>query len=121
MTILKTIAFCAPLIGLCGIVGAVETGTSPVNASILFFAGCLVMATYIRLMGLDAIIEGNTGKEELMSGMEMEELATRIKGMTFDEQVIVAGSLQDNILWGELQGRYASMSTQLNNIRKEVM
>jgi len=58
MTILKTIAFCMPLIGLCGIVGAAETGTSPVNASILFLAGCLVMATYIRLMGLDAIMEG---------------------------------------------------------------
>lgn len=56
-----------------------------------------------------------------MSGIEIEELAARIKGMTVDEQVIVANNLKDNVLWGELQGRYASMDVQLNNVRKEVM
>lgn len=56
-----------------------------------------------------------------MSGFEIEELTARIKGMTLEEQIVVAGSLYDNVLWGELQGRFASMSAQLNNIRKEVM
>ena len=56
-----------------------------------------------------------------MSGMEMEELAARIKGMTVDEQVIVANNLEDNVLWGELQRRYASRSAQVENVRKEVM
>lgn len=58
MTILKIFAFCMPLIGLCGIAGAVETGTSPVNASILFLVGCFVMAAYIRQEGWAVIMEG---------------------------------------------------------------
>lgn len=49
MLILKTAAFCLPLIGLGGIAGAVETGTSPVNAIIVFCAGCLVMLLYVKL------------------------------------------------------------------------
>lgn len=63
----------------------------------------------------------NGRKEETMSGFEIEELTARIKGMTLDEQIVVAGSLQDDVLWGELQGRFTAMSAQLNNIRKEVM
>lgn len=48
MLILKTAAFCLPLIGLGGIAGAVETGTSPVNAIIVFCTGCLVMLLYVK-------------------------------------------------------------------------
>lgn len=49
MIILKTAAFLLPLIGLGGIAGAAETGTSPVNSVIVFCAGCLVMLLYIKL------------------------------------------------------------------------
>lgn len=47
--ILKTAAFLLPLIGLGGIAGAAETGTSPVNSVIVFCAGCLVMLLYVKL------------------------------------------------------------------------
>lgn len=56
-----------------------------------------------------------------MSEMEMEELAARIKGMAPEEQVIVANNLPFNILWGELHERFIKKSTQIENIRKEVM
>lgn len=55
-----------------------------------------------------------------MSGIEKEELATRIKGMTVDEQVIVAGNLPSDILWDELRGRYTIMLTQTENVRRDV-
>lgn len=41
-----------------------------------------------------------------MSGFEKEELQTRTKGMTPEEQTVVAGTLPDNILLGELCRRY---------------
>lgn len=123
MLILKTAAFLLPLIGLGGIAGAVETGTSPVNSLIVFCAGCLVMLLYIKLDKAVCWEDGPAArrKEETMSGFEIEELTARIKGMTLDEQRVAARSLQDNVLWGELQGRFTAMSAQLNNIRKEVM
>lgn len=49
MLILKVAAFWLPVIGIGGITGAIETGTSPVNAAIVFLIGCAVMAVYIRL------------------------------------------------------------------------
>lgn len=49
MIILKIAAFWLPVIGIGGIVGAIETGTSPVNAIVVFLIGCLVMAVYARL------------------------------------------------------------------------
>lgn len=49
MLILKIAAFWMPVMGIGGIVGAVETGTSPVNAVIVFLAGCILLALYSRL------------------------------------------------------------------------
>lgn len=49
MIILKIAAFWLPVIGIGGIVGAIETGTSPVKAIVVFLIGCLVMAVYARL------------------------------------------------------------------------
>lgn len=48
MIILKIAAFWLPLIGIGGIVGAIETGTSPVNAAVAFFTGCMAMAVYAK-------------------------------------------------------------------------
>ena len=49
MILLKIAAFWLPVIGIGGIVGAIETGTSPVKAIVVFLIGCLVMAVYARL------------------------------------------------------------------------
>lgn len=49
MLILKIAAFWMPVMGIGGIAGAVETGTSPVNAVITFLAGCVLLALYSRL------------------------------------------------------------------------
>lgn len=49
MIFLKIAAFWLPVIGIGGIVGAIETGTSPVKAIVVFLIGCLVMAVYARL------------------------------------------------------------------------
>lgn len=59
-------------------------------------------------------------KEELMSGIEKEELAARIKGMTPEEQTIVAGNLPSDILWDELHRRYTKKSVQIRNVRRDV-
>lgn len=78
------------------------------------------MMSYIRLMGLDAIMEGNGGKEVVMSGLEKEELADRIKGMTPEEQTTVAGNLPDGILWSELLKRFTERTIQVENVRKDM-
>lgn len=49
MIILKIAAFWLPVIGIGGIVGAIETGTSPVIAVVAFLIGCVVMMQYIKL------------------------------------------------------------------------
>ncbi len=49
MLILKIAAFWMPVMGIGGIIGAVETGTSPVNAVIVFLAGCILLALYSYL------------------------------------------------------------------------
>lgn len=52
MFILKVAAFWLPMIGIGAVVGAIETGTSPVNAAIVFLAGCFLLALYSRLNSL---------------------------------------------------------------------
>lgn len=49
MVLLKIAAFWMPVAGIGGIVGAIETGTSPVNAVAVFLIGCMVMAVYVKL------------------------------------------------------------------------
>ncbi|MBD5473636.1 MAG: hypothetical protein HDR20_12325 [Lachnospiraceae bacterium] len=49
MIFLKIAAFWLPVIGIGSIVGAIETGTSPAKAIVVFLIGCLVMAVYVRL------------------------------------------------------------------------
>lgn len=49
MIILKIAACWLPVIGIGAVIGAIETGTSPVNAVIVFLTGCLMMALYVRL------------------------------------------------------------------------
>lgn len=48
MIFLKIAAFWLPVIGIGGIVGTIETGTSPVNAVIVFLIGSVVLAAYIK-------------------------------------------------------------------------
>ena len=48
MLVLKTAAFWLPVIGIGGIAGAIETGASPVNATVVFFTGCMAMAVYAK-------------------------------------------------------------------------
>ena len=48
MLILKIAAFWLTVIGIGGIVGAIETGTSPVNATVVFLIGCITMAVYVK-------------------------------------------------------------------------
>lgn len=68
MAILKAAAFLLTLTGIGGIVGAVETGTSPVNAVVVFMAGCIAMAAYIKAEGIPYREKKIYGKE----GAEMQ-------------------------------------------------
>ncbi|MBD5461482.1 MAG: hypothetical protein HDR24_00245, partial [Lachnospiraceae bacterium] len=105
---------------LSGIAGAIETGTSPMNAVMVFLTGCLVMAAYIRQEGWDVIIGKIEGKEETMSGLEREELTNLAKGMTADEMCTVAGLLPDDVLWGEMRRRFDERSAQVENVRRDI-
>lgn len=49
MIVLKIAAFWLSMVGIGGIAGAVETGTSPVNAVAALILGCIAMAAYVRL------------------------------------------------------------------------
>lgn len=49
MLILKIAAFWMPVMGIGGLIGAIETGTSPVNAVIVLLIGCILFALYYRL------------------------------------------------------------------------
>ena len=120
MIIHKTLAFVLPVIGLSGIAGAIETGTSPMNAVMVFAVGCLVMAAYIRQEGWDVIIGKIEGKEEAMSGLEREELTSRTNGMTLEEMCTVAGLLPDDVLWGEMRRRFDERSAQVENVRRDI-
>lgn len=113
MIFLKTAAFCLSVIGMGGIAGAIETGTSPVNAAAVFLLGCLAMAVYTKTENISYQKKKTYGKEEVMSGLEKEELRTRTQGMTPEEQAAVAGYLSDEILWNELHKRFSERSAGL--------
>ncbi|GFI69948.1 hypothetical protein IMSAG249_01773 [Lachnospiraceae bacterium] len=49
MLILKTVALWTLITGIGGIAGAIETGTSPVNAAVSFLTGCLLAAVCSKL------------------------------------------------------------------------
>ena len=72
MLILKIAAFWMPVMGIGGLLGAIETGTSPVNAVIIFLAGCFLLALYSRLdrqrcrrdKEIDRLISSNRRKDK---------------------------------------------------------
>lgn len=74
MIILKIAAFWLPVAGIGGIAGAIETGTSPVNAIAVFLIGCVTMAAYARLDGtryrrnkeIDRFISAKKHKERVL-------------------------------------------------------
>lgn len=115
---LKAAAFCLLLIGIGGIAGAVETGTSPVNAVVVFLIGCLAMAAYMKEESISCWKEKTYGKEKVMSGFEKEELQTRIKGMAPEEQAAAAKTLPDSILFEELCRRYTDLREKVDNINR---
>lgn len=49
MIFLKVAAFWLPVAGIGGIIGAIETDTSPVIAVVVFLIGCMAMIVYARL------------------------------------------------------------------------
>lgn len=55
-----------------------------------------------------------------MSGLEKEELHTRMQGMTTEEQAIAAKALPDDVLWGELYHRFLDKSSQLEDIIERI-
>lgn len=118
MFFLKATAFLLSVIGIGGIVGAIETGTSPVNAVVVFLIGCLVMAAYIKAESVSCWKEKTYGKEKVMSGFEKEELQTRIKGMAPEEQAVAVKTLPDSILLEELCRRYADLREKVDNISR---
>lgn len=118
MIFLKTAAFCSLVIGIGGIAGAIERGTSPVNAIVVFLVGCLMMAVYIKAESISCWKKKTYGKEKVMSGFEKEELQIRTRGMTLEEQAVVAGSLKDEVLWNELHQRFTTRSAMLEIIKE---
>lgn len=81
MMILKTAAFCLLMVGVGGIAGAIETGTSPVNATVMFFAGCMAMAVYAKADSLryrrnkeiDRFISAKKHKEKALPPWKVTE------------------------------------------------
>lgn len=55
-----------------------------------------------------------------MSGLEKEELCSRTKGMTRDEQVLTARLLPDDILWEELHRRYSVQNEIIKAVKAAV-
>lgn len=53
-----------------------------------------------------------------MSGLEKEELQARTHGMTLEEQIVVARSIKDEVLWNELHQRYSTRSAMLEIIKE---
>lgn len=121
MVLLKIAAFWMPVAGIGGIVGAIETGTSPVNATIVFLMGCTVFSIYIKAENIPCRGKKKScRKERKMSGLEKDELQIRMRGMTVEEKTLVAKTLPDNVLWDELHRRYFSKSTELEVVRDMV-
>ena len=81
MIILKIAAFWLPVVGISGIVGAIETGTSPVNAIIVFLTGCIVMSVYAWLNSIryrhnkeiDRFISARKHKEKALPPWKVTE------------------------------------------------
>lgn len=55
-----------------------------------------------------------------MSGFEKEELTTRIRGTTKEEQLIIARELDDDILWDELRRRYMIQNAKVKDIEEAI-
>lgn len=55
-------------------------------------------------------------QDQMMSQMEYEELVTKVKALTEDQQIITARNLPDVVLWNEIEARYAEAKTKLENI-----
>lgn len=55
-----------------------------------------------------------------MSGFEKEELTTRSRGTTKEEQLIIARELDDDILWDELRRRYMIQNAKVKNIEEAI-
>ena len=51
-----------------------------------------------------------------MSGLETERLQERIRGMTADQQRMVAQALPDEILWEALHGRFLYLQERVTGI-----
>lgn len=121
MVLLKIAAFWMPVAGIGGIVGAIETGTSPVNATIVFLMGCTVFATYIKAENIPCRGKKKScRKERKMSGLEKDELQIRMRGMTVEEKTLVAKTLPDSILLEELCRRHMELREKVDNISRAV-
>lgn len=56
-----------------------------------------------------------------MSGFEKEELQLRIKGMTLEEQKLVAETLLDEVIFREMTRRYINMREMVRDIAGAIM
>ncbi len=56
-----------------------------------------------------------------MSGFEKEELQLRIKGMTLEEQKLVAETLPDEVIFEEMTRRYINMREMVRGIGNVIM
>lgn len=52
-----------------------------------------------------------------MSGLEAERLQERIRGMTTDQQKVVAAALPDEILWEAVYGRFLYLQEKVTGVR----
>lgn len=55
-----------------------------------------------------------------MNEIAEKEISEKIKGMTQEEQIVVAECLPDSILWVEIQSRYARAKSRLGIIESTV-
>lgn len=51
-----------------------------------------------------------------MSGLETERLQERVRGMTADQQRVVAQALPDEILWETVYGRFLYLQERVTGI-----
>ncbi len=55
-----------------------------------------------------------------MSGLEAEKLQERIRGMTEEQQRVVASTLPDEILWEAVYGRFSYLREKVMGARLPV-
>lgn len=55
-----------------------------------------------------------------MSGLETERLQERVKGMTTDQQKVIAGALPDEILWEAIYGRFLYLQGAVSDVSRAV-